>query len=129
MPPEHCIMPNNCECAESASTRDLAACRWATVEIDGYRFVCTGPSCPEQYDVWVGTELVGYVRLRFGSLSAHVQVASDDEIFHSTLGAVVYERHMSDRWIGEFESAEQRMLYLTEIRHALHAHRTNLPGD
>lgn len=129
MPPEHCIMPHHCECAKAASKRDLAECRWSTTEIDGYRFVCTLPSCPEQYDVWLGTELVGYVRLRFGSLTAQVQFASDDEMFHSTLGAIVYQRDMSERWLGEFENAEQRLLYLTEIRDALHAHRTSPPGD
>ena len=32
--------------------------------IEGLKFVCTCGACPEQYDVFDGEEMAGYVRLR-----------------------------------------------------------------
>ena len=39
-------------------------------EIDGLRFQLTCSASPEQYDVYLEDEQVGYVRYRFGNLSA-----------------------------------------------------------
>ena len=49
--------------------------------IYGLRFIEIGPESPEQYEVYADGEKVGYVRYRFGYLSADYQDAGMEEIF------------------------------------------------
>jgi hypothetical protein len=68
------------------------------------RFKMTCGACPEQYDVFLGEEQVGYVRLRHGTL----RVDSPD-----CGGRVVYEA--SPNGDGCFDTPEERDFHL---RHA-----------
>ena len=49
--------------------------------IEGLRFVEIGPESPEQYEVYIGDRIVGYVRYRFGYLSADYPDAGMNEVF------------------------------------------------
>lgn len=51
----------------------------------GLRFVEIGPESPEQYDVYLGDEQVGYVRYRSGYLSADYTDAGMEEVFGRAL--------------------------------------------
>lgn len=39
-----------------------------SVKVGKLNFHCTGIACPEEYDVSVGEDLVGYVNIRWGRL-------------------------------------------------------------
>ena len=54
-------------------------------EIEGLKFVLTCSQSPEQYDVYKGDEEVGYVRYRFGNLSADYTVMGDEDLLSETL--------------------------------------------
>jgi len=64
-----------------------------------YRCVMTCRVCPEQYDVYIGEYLVGYLRLRHGTFEAR---------FPDSLGESVYE---TDKIYGDgcFYGREERM--------------------
>lgn len=49
--------------------------------IDGLNFTEIGPESPEQYEVYDGDQQVGYVRYRFGFLSAECPDAGMREVF------------------------------------------------
>lgn len=69
------------------------------MEINGYKFVRTCDACPEQYDVFKGDIEVGWVRLRYGTLSAYY------------MGGLIYSREFDDEYDefkGEFSSDEER---------------------
>ena len=51
------------------------------IVILGLTFVEVGPISPEQYDVYDRNELVGYVRYRFGYLSAEYPEVGMEEVF------------------------------------------------
>jgi len=81
--------------------------------IHGYQLVLTCPACPEQYDVYVGYDLVAYFRLRHGVFRAHVPDYD---------GKIVYEANpVGD---GVFLS-DERVKYLTEAILAVQAHYIN----
>jgi hypothetical protein len=63
----------------------------------------TCPACPEQYDVYRGTEKVGYIRLRWGQFSARL---------HNAAGEEVVSAYMGDELLGCFRSNEERQHYL-----------------
>lgn len=60
-------------------------------------------SCPEQYDVYKDQTLVGYVRLRYGILSAY------------NLENRIYTYDFKSPFKGEFSSEEERKQYLDKI--------------
>jgi hypothetical protein len=73
-----------------------------------YRLVKTCGACPEQYDVFLGTEQVGYLRLRHGYFRADYPGCG-----HET----VYEAHT--RGDGCFNDDEERDLHLTRAIEAI----------
>lgn len=79
--------------------------------INGLDFRETCGACPEQYDVYdpFGKQ-VGYVRLRWGYLSAE---------YSDCGGELVYEFSWDDGWLGTFPSDEDRQFHLKQIANAL----------
>ena len=39
-----------------------------SIKMGKLNFNCTGLACPEQYDVFVGADIVGYVNIRWGRI-------------------------------------------------------------
>ena len=72
----------------------------------GVNFYKTCDACPEQYDVEYNSKQAGYVRLRFGNLTAE---------YPDVGGELIYEASIGDGWTGEFESEEQRKYHLNQI--------------
>lgn len=87
-------------------------------KINEYRLVCTCSICPEQYDVYVGEEQVGYLRLRHGHFRAD---------YPDVGGTTVY----SADTVGDgcFDSDDERDTQLTAAIAALDAHRKELLRD
>ena len=76
------------------------------------RFEKTCEACPEQYDVFDGDENVGYVRLRWGWVSAEVPGAYEDKLVFS-------EQIDKEGFQGEFSDENQRKYYLALIEIAI----------
>lgn len=77
-------------------------------KIGGYQFVLTCRGFPEQYDVFTETgREVGYVRLRYGSLSVCYPDVEGIEVYAAETG-----------W-GYFDSDEDRTLHLTAAAKAI----------
>lgn len=84
-------------------------------EINGYRLVCTCSVCPEQYDVYIGMEQVGYLRLRHGHFRADYPDVGGHEVYSAdTVGD------------GCFDSAEERATHLTAAIAAIDAYRKEI---
>ena len=75
-------------------------------KIGSVLFVQTCYACPEQYDVYIKKEQVGYIRLRHGRLSARYPDVAGDE---------VYSHSYDDKWQGCFDFPEDRMKHLKNI--------------
>lgn len=85
-----------------------------TVEGEAYTFKLTCPGHPEQYDVINSEgEKVGYVRLRYGVLTADKS---------SDLFAPRYYETEVLGW-GSFLNREERMFHLEEIAKIIHSHK------
>lgn len=55
-----------------------------SLDIDGFRLVCTSMACPEQYDVFDAKgDKVGYLRLRHGTFRADVPDCGGDTVYVS----------------------------------------------
>lgn len=82
------------------------------MEYNGLRFEMTCGACPEQYDVYKGDKLVGYVCLRWGFLRCD---------YPDVGGETIYEHSFAedDGYKGCFDSDEERDFHLTEISKAL----------
>lgn len=76
--------------------------------IGNFRLNMTCGACPEQYDVFLGEDLVGYLRLRHGSFRA-------DYVFEDQDEQVYYANPKGD---GVFEQ-EERFEYLSNAIAAL----------
>jgi hypothetical protein len=70
------------------------------------RFVKTCDACPEQYDVFDGDKMVGYVRLRWGHLTVACPDVGGDVVYSANIG--------DDGWDGCFENEAQRSFHLDE---------------
>lgn len=81
------------------------------IVIKNLLFKETCSACPEQYDVFYNDRMVGYVRLRWGNLTAEYPACDGETIFEYT-----FEK---DDLKGCFDSNEERMLYLNMIANAL----------
>lgn len=55
------------------------------IVIKGLVFKEIGPQSPEQYEVYHGDKMVGYVRYRFGNLSAEYPDVGMEDVFNRTL--------------------------------------------
>jgi hypothetical protein len=53
------------------------------LEIDGHKLVRTSWACPEQYDVFVSEDKVGYLRLRHGKFRADVPDCGGETVYAS----------------------------------------------
>lgn len=74
-------------------------------------FFQTCYACPEQYDAWYDDTQIGYIRLRWGCLTA---------TFPDVGGDLVYEAEIGDSsFRGRFTDDEERCEHLTEIAEAL----------
>ena len=71
-------------------------------ELEGATVTMTCWACPEQYDVAIGEERVGYLRLRWGHFRAY---------FPDVGGEIVYEADLGDGLSGSF-SPEERQHHL-----------------
>jgi hypothetical protein len=74
--------------------------------IEGLNFKKTCDACPEQYDVFKGDKMVGYVRLRWGVLSC---------CYPNYDGEEIYSKSFDDAWQGEFDDDNERNKYLIII--------------
>lgn len=75
-------------------------------------FIRTCDSCPEQYDVFKDGRQVGYVRLRWGTVTCDFPDCGCDTI---------YSHDFVNGWKGNFDSSEERAKYLNRIATAIHA--------
>lgn len=73
------------------------------IRFEDFEFVKTCDACPEQYDIFKGHIEVGWVRLRYGTLSAYY------------MGGLIYSREFDDEYKGEFSSDEEREHFLEVI--------------
>ena len=80
-----------------------------TTNIENLTFHITSHFAPEQYDVYKGGRVVGYVRLRGGRFRVDCPGVG---------GEVVYA-HQFESWIGAFDTEEDRLHYLTEAAKAI----------
>ncbi|MEL6862012.1 MAG: hypothetical protein AAGL11_09250 [Pseudomonadota bacterium] len=55
------------------------------IHLEGLDFKECGPQSPEQYEVYQGEQMVGYVRYRFGNLSADYPDVGMETVFNRTL--------------------------------------------
>ena len=95
------------------------------IEILDYHLVETCGACPEQYDVFSGTEQVGYLRLRHGQFAAHANDASgvvvfesepngdglfddDEREWHLTEAVLALIRHHVANWLAASVSESQK---------------------
>ena len=85
------------------------------MRIQDFDFVETCSACPEQYDVYLGGNLVGYVRLRYGQLSAWCPTITGNPEHE------VYTHQFEDEWLGEFHDDDERTEYLNECADAIMA--------
>lgn len=81
------------------------------IVIKNLLFKETCSACPEQYDVFYNDRMVGYVRLRWGHLTAEYPACDGETIFEYTFE--------NDDLKGCFDSNEERMIYLNMIANAL----------
>ena len=81
--------------------------------IDGLKFVMTCQACPEQYDVYKDDALVGYVRLRWGTVRCDVPDCGGDTIYRESVG--------NDGFTGVFSDETERMTHLTKIAEKINA--------
>ena len=68
------------------------------------RFEMTCMACPEQYDVFDGDKLVGYVRLRYSNLNVQCPNAGGDTVYSAEIG--------ESGWDGCFFDDAQREVHL-----------------
>jgi hypothetical protein len=87
----------------------------------GFRFELTCLACPEQYDVYQGTEQVAYVRLRHGNLRVYHPDAGGELLYH--------QRFYDDDYKGCFDNDEEANKYLSEIAGAIQEHITGKQSD
>jgi hypothetical protein len=77
----------------------------------GVEFYLTCYACPEQYDAYYEGNMVGYIRLRWGRLTA---------TYPDVGGKLVYEANIGDDgWQGCFTDNEEECLHLVQIAEAL----------
>ena len=80
------------------------------VKAKDIRLVSTCNACPEQYDAYLGAELVGFLRLRWGAFT----VTCPDPG-----GIQVYHREMGNSFQGLFHNTKQRKKELKKARNSI----------
>jgi len=56
-----------------------------TIDIAGTQLVCTCSAAPEQYDVFLGTRQIGYLRLKWGEFYAAYPDVSGDVVYAASI--------------------------------------------
>lgn len=84
-----------------------------TLTISGYDLYCTCGACPEQYEVYLGDEHVGYLRLRHGGFSAEYLDCGDRMVYYT-------QECQGD---GQFDPEERDYFLATAIKHIDEHHR------
>lgn len=79
-----------------------------------FKWVCTCPACPEQYDVCVEDQPVAYVRLRWGKLTVNPYV--DGDIDWNT---ELYRHQFENGLKGCFDDEEETGKYQKEIEEVI----------
>ena len=75
------------------------------------RLVQTCGACPEQYDVFDGEEMVGYLRLRHGHFRAHVGGPGGEVVYEAnTLGDGMFEESEAEFHLEKATNAIRRSL-------------------
>ncbi len=82
------------------------------------RLVKTCNWCPEQYDVFQGKVLVGYLRMRWGHFQAYYMPDGKHDFEN---GEVVYVAKYADDLLGEFPTEGQRHMHLKRAQAAIRA--------
>jgi len=77
-----------------------------SIKINNLLFKKTSSSNPEQYDIYLEDEIIGYVRLRWGYLTATILDANRK---------IVYKHLFKENWKGGFKDQEERLKYLKLI--------------
>ena len=76
-----------------------------SIAIEGLLFVLTCEAFPEQYDVWKGKKIVGYVRARWGQLRVDCPSCGGD---------IVYEERLADPLQGSLDDKGPIFFYEDE---------------
>ncbi len=88
------------------------------MKIEDLELVETCSACPEQYDVYCGGKIVGYIRLRHGVFRVDCPDCGGETVLRETVE--------SD---GIFGSEEERELELTKAKEAIVNYHNNLKGE
>lgn len=93
-----------------------------SVTIAGRKFVFlqTSCACPEQYDIKLDDLVVGYFRLRWGSLCVEYPYVNGEDVYWCKIG--------DGTWAGEFNDENERRLHLTAAATALYVKITSKTG-
>lgn len=81
------------------------------INTHNFEFHETCGACPEQYDVYLEGDQVGYVRLRWGTLRCD---------YPDVGGEMIYEHDFDEAYAGCFYSDDQRDYHLDLIAKALY---------
>lgn len=68
---------------------------------EDYELVETCNACPEQYDVFLGSQKVGYLRLRHGHFSAEYTPTGETVYSANPEGDGVFEPHERNRYLND----------------------------
>ena len=90
----------------------------SNVLIKGLLFEQTCFACPEQYDVFLENEQIGYVRLRGGRLRASYPDVGGATVYSAVIGV--------DGLRGKFTSETERQFHLTKIAKILIAKKNSV---
>lgn len=73
-----------------------------TLHRNDYELVETCGACPEQYDVLLDGEIVGYLRLRHGYFSVSYPGVGGEEVYRATPdGDGIFESYERNRYLNE----------------------------
>lgn len=89
---------------EEAQNNDWAEQRAqpTKLRIGPYSLVLTCSACPEQYDVFLGDEQVGYLRLRHGSFRADTPHCGGETVYRAEpVGDGIFETAERERYLIE----------------------------
>jgi hypothetical protein len=81
------------------------------INIKGITLVLTGAGCPEQYDAFLGSEKVGYLRLRHGHFRVDYPSYGGETIYEaSTIGDGVFDAKERNHYLTKAVAAILRKL-------------------
>lgn len=87
---------------------------------DELRTVMTCGAFPEQYDVYDGDKMVGYLRLRSGYFTG--EAVQGDALRWTTKPILVYRHEWPDEYMGAFDSDTERDEHVAAALAAIRSH-------